>query len=39
MILNRLGRKIPYCAFAIVFGFLALLVLPIQTFLSENKSS
>ncbi len=39
IILNRLGRKIPYCTFAIVFGLLALLVLPIQSFLSERKSS
>ena len=39
IILNRLGRKIPYCTFAIVFGLLALLVLPIQTFLSADKSS
>ncbi|CAF0791707.1 unnamed protein product [Adineta steineri] len=38
LILNRLGRKLPYCLFAILFGLIALLTLPVQAFLSENKS-
>lgn len=37
-ILNRLGRKKPYCFFAIAFGLSALLVIPIQSFLSNSKS-
>jgi hypothetical protein len=39
IILNRLGRKIPYCISAILFGLFALLVLPIQSLLSDNESS
>ena len=39
VILDRLGRKLPYCAFAIAFGLLALLVLPVQFVLAERKTS
>src|SRR5689334_20522174 len=36
--LNRVGRKIPYCSFAIAFGIAAMLVLPVQTFMTGNQS-
>ncbi|CAF1379636.1 unnamed protein product [Adineta ricciae] len=39
IILDRLGRKLPYCAFAIAFGLLALLVLPVQSVLAERKTT
>ncbi|UJR16153.1 hypothetical protein I4U23_003064 [Adineta vaga] len=38
IILDRLGRKFPYCAFATIFGLLALLVIPVQSFLSEKTT-
>ena len=37
LILDRIGRKIPYCLFAILFGIVALLVLPIQGFMTKNS--
>ncbi|CAF0804487.1 unnamed protein product [Rotaria sordida] len=37
LILDRIGRKLPYCLFAILFGVVALLVLPIQKFMPEDS--
>jgi hypothetical protein len=39
LILDRLGRKGPYCVFAIAFGLLALAVLPVQSLLAHNQAS
>ena len=39
LILDRLGRKGPYCTFAIAFGLLALSVLPVQSLLAHNPAS
>ncbi|CAF3355901.1 unnamed protein product [Rotaria sp. Silwood1] len=36
LILDRIGRKIPYCLFAILFGIVALLVLPLQKFMPNE---
>ncbi|CAF3967120.1 unnamed protein product, partial [Rotaria magnacalcarata] len=36
-ILDRVGRKLPYCLFAILFGLVALAVLPIQKFMNDNS--
>lgn len=37
LILDRVGRKLPYCLFAVLFGIFALLVLPIQNFLGQDN--
>lgn len=39
MILDRVGRKIPYCTFAILFGITAIMILPVQTFFEKDSSS
>ena len=36
--LNRFGRKNPYCISAVVFGLVALTVIPVQSFLSEHRA-
>ena len=35
-ILNRIGRKIPYCSFAVLFGIFALLILPTQKYMEKD---
>jgi hypothetical protein len=37
LILDRVGRKKPYCLFAVLFGIVALLVLPVQKFLTKDS--
>jgi hypothetical protein len=37
LILDRTGRKLPYCLFAVLFGIVALLVLPIQRFMTQDS--
>jgi hypothetical protein len=37
LILDRIGRKIPYVAFAILFGLVAFLVLPIQKYMTKDS--
>ncbi|CAF2535185.1 unnamed protein product [Rotaria sp. Silwood2] len=37
LILDRVGRKLPYCVFAILFGLVALLVLPLQKFVPKDS--
>ncbi len=37
LILDRIGRKLPYCLFAILFGIVALLVLPVQKFMTKDS--
>ena len=39
LILDRIGRKIPYFTFAILFGVVALLVLPVQYYMVKNSTS
>ena len=39
LILDRVGRKLPYCLFATLFGLVALLVLPVQKFMAKDSSS
>ena len=36
LILDRVGRKFPYCLFAILFGIVAILVLPVQKFTTKD---
>jgi MFS family permease len=36
LILDRVGRKRPYCLFAILFGITAILVIPVQKYTTEN---
>ena len=36
LILDRFGRKRPYCLFAILFGIIAILVIPVQKYTTEN---
>lgn len=37
LILDRIGRKIPYCFFALVFGLVALSIVPIQKYMTKNS--
>ena len=37
LILDRIGRKLPYCSFAIIFGIVAILVLPVQKFMIKGS--
>jgi MFS family permease len=37
LILDRIGRKKPYVLFAILFGLVALLVLPIQKYMTKDS--
>ncbi|CAF1249451.1 unnamed protein product [Rotaria sordida] len=39
LILDRVGRKIPYCSFAASFGIIAMLVLPVQTYMGAYKDA
>ena len=38
LILDRVGRKVPYCGFAVLFGVVAISILPVQKFM-ENGSA
>jgi len=38
LILDRIGRKLPYCLFAILFGIVAILILPVQKFMTKDSS-
>ena len=35
-ILDRIGRKIPYCTFVILFSIFAILVLPVQYLMDKD---
>ena len=37
LILDVVGRKLPYCLFAILFGLVAISVLPIQKFMTKDS--
>lgn len=37
LVLDRWGRKPPYCAFVFAFGIVALLVVPIQMFMVKHS--
>ena len=39
LILDRIGRKIPYVTFVILFGIVALLSLPVQKFTTKESQS
>jgi hypothetical protein len=39
LVLDRWGRKIPFCAFVLLFGIVAFLVVPIQMFMLKNSPS
>lgn len=39
LILDRIGRKLPYCLFATLFGLIAILVLPVQKFMTKDSDS
>ncbi|CAF0769462.1 unnamed protein product [Adineta steineri] len=39
LILDRVGRKIPYCLFVLLFGIVAILVLPVQYLLTANSTA
>ncbi|CAF1248938.1 unnamed protein product [Rotaria sordida] len=39
LLLDRVGRKIPYCSFAASFGIIAMLVLPVQTYMGAYKDA
>lgn len=39
LILDRIGRKIPYCSFAILFTIFAISIIPIQTYLEKDSKS
>lgn len=36
-ILDRVGRKLPYCIFALAFGIVAMLIIPIQNFIKPEQ--
>ncbi len=37
LVLDRWGRKLPYCSFVLLFAIVAFLVVPIQTFMVKNS--
>jgi MFS family permease len=37
LVLDRWGRKKPYCGFVLLFGIVAFLVVPIQMFMLKNS--
>ncbi len=37
LVLDRWGRKFPYCAFVFLFAIVALLVVPIQMFMNKDS--
>jgi hypothetical protein len=37
LILDRVGRKLPYVLFAILFGVVAILVLPVQMLMTKDS--
>lgn len=37
LVLDRWGRKIPYCAFVFLFGIIAFLVVPVQMYMKKNS--
>ena len=37
LILDRIGRKLPYCLFATLFGLVAISVLPVQKFMTKDS--
>ena len=37
LILDIVGRKLPYCLFAILFGLIAISILPIQKFMAKDS--
>lgn len=39
LILDRIGRKLPYCLFAVLFGIVALLILPVQQFTEKTGTN
>jgi len=39
LILDRIGRKLPYCLFAVLFGVVAISVLPVQKFMTKDSSA
>ncbi|UJR34158.1 hypothetical protein I4U23_021566 [Adineta vaga] len=39
LVLDRWGRKLPYCLFVITLAFVTLLVIPIQTFLPKDSQN
>ena len=36
LILDRIGRKIPYCFFSLLFCLVALLILPVQMLMEKD---
>lgn len=38
LILDRVGRKRPYFMFAIMFGIIALLILPVQKYMTKGST-
>lgn len=38
LILDRVGRKGPYCGFAVLFGLVAFSVLPVQQFMEKDSA-
>ncbi|CAF0770190.1 unnamed protein product [Adineta ricciae] len=39
LILDRVGRKLPYCSFSVLFGIVAILVLPVQKFMEKDSQA
>ncbi|CAF0837598.1 unnamed protein product [Rotaria sordida] len=39
LILDRIGRKLPYISFAILFSFVAFLILPIQKYMTKDSNA
>ena len=38
LILDRIGRKKPYCLFAVLFGIVALLAIPVQKYMTKDST-
>ncbi len=39
LILDRIGRKIPYCCFVILFSIISFLIIPVQYLMEKNGQS
>lgn len=37
LVLDHWGRKIPYCAFVLLFGIIAFLVVPVQMYMEKDS--
>jgi len=39
LILDRIGRKIPYCGFVILFSIISIFIIPVQYLMEKDGKS